>query len=743
MKYQIKYIPYLIAVLCSSMAYAEHYSPQVEVLDSKDIPLPSIANPVMEARDLIRLRAQTSDTARLLEDFAGVSLYGAGGVSSLPSIHGMADDRIRIRVDGMDLISGCANHMNSPLSYIDPSNVASIKVFSGITPVSVGGDSIAGAIVVESAAPEFASSADKYLLKGQLGTFYRSNNDARGVNINALFATDTFSARYTASTVEANNYHAGGSFHSAGPAWQNNALGIQGNRLKSDEVGSTRFKSSNQNLSLAFKSDQHLFEIKLAVQQIPYQGFANQRMDMTFNRSERGQLKYTGMFDWGKLQLAAYHDETQHSMNFGEDKLLNYGMMPGMPIMGMPMETRSRNSGLSAKADYILSSKDLLKFGVEYQRYRLNDYWPPVANSMMMGPNTFLNINNGKRDRADVFTEWEHEWDKQWLTQAGVRLSRVSSNADDVEGYGMMDMMPAANFNAKSHKQVDHNWDTSLLARYISDETRFYEFGYAMKNRSPSLYERYTWSNNSSMNMNMVNWVGDGNGYVGNQSLDRETAHTLSATADVHSPDLNNRIRVTPYYTYIDDYIAAVPCANVYGSCASRSDGFTNLSLDNQKASIYGLDVSGITELGALEGVGQFKMRTQMSYTRGKNISTGDDLYNIMPLNAKFGLDHRFGQWSNLLELRMVAAKDRVDDVRREMQTSGYSIMNYYSSYDWEKVRLDVGLENIFDRKYANPLGGAYLGQGATMASDASGPAYGTVVPGMGRSLNIGLVLKF
>ncbi len=107
MKYQIKYIPYLIAVLCSSMAYAEHYSPQVEVLDSKDIPLPSIANPVMEARDLIRLRAQTSDTARLLEDFAGVSLYGAGGVSSLPSIHGMADDRIRIRVDGMDLIVHC------------------------------------------------------------------------------------------------------------------------------------------------------------------------------------------------------------------------------------------------------------------------------------------------------------------------------------------------------------------------------------------------------------------------------------------------------------------------------------------------------------------------------------------------------------------------------------------------------------------------------------------------------------
>jgi iron complex outermembrane receptor protein len=37
-----------------------------------------------------------------------VSLYGAGGVSSLPSVHGLADDRLRIQVDGMDLISPAA-----------------------------------------------------------------------------------------------------------------------------------------------------------------------------------------------------------------------------------------------------------------------------------------------------------------------------------------------------------------------------------------------------------------------------------------------------------------------------------------------------------------------------------------------------------------------------------------------------------------------------------------------------------
>ena len=44
-----------------------------------------------------------------------------------------------------------------PLSYLDPTNVAKIKVFAGISPVSVGGDSIGGAIVVETAAPQFAA----------------------------------------------------------------------------------------------------------------------------------------------------------------------------------------------------------------------------------------------------------------------------------------------------------------------------------------------------------------------------------------------------------------------------------------------------------------------------------------------------------------------------------------------------------------------------------------------------------
>ena len=101
---------------------------ETQVLDAmtvranRETPLPANAD-TLNAHEITGRRAYVSDTARLLDDVPGVSFYGSGGVSSLPVIRGMNDDRIRIRVDGMDLTSACGNHMNPPLSYVDTAAV--------------------------------------------------------------------------------------------------------------------------------------------------------------------------------------------------------------------------------------------------------------------------------------------------------------------------------------------------------------------------------------------------------------------------------------------------------------------------------------------------------------------------------------------------------------------------------------------------------------------------------------------
>lgn len=83
-------------------------------------------------------RFATNDTATLLEGTPGVSFYTGGGVSSLPVINGLADDRLKISVDGMTITSACPNHMNPALSYIDPAALSQVNVFAGIVPVSQG-----------------------------------------------------------------------------------------------------------------------------------------------------------------------------------------------------------------------------------------------------------------------------------------------------------------------------------------------------------------------------------------------------------------------------------------------------------------------------------------------------------------------------------------------------------------------------------------------------------------------------
>ena len=742
---KLKRIPICILLAFAPAVFADEpiNTPEVDVSAEKLQPLPSLSNSELTGEELARLRTNTSDSASLLEGQPGISLYRAGSVSSLPAIHGLADDRIRIKVDGMDLISACANHMNPPMSYIDPANVESLKVFAGITPVSVGGDSIAGTIQVDSAVPEFAGPGEDALLKGQASTFYRSNNAARGVNLSATVAGEKLSVRYTGSAVEANNYEAAHDFKPAGLAATSSIPGGNRDFLDGDEVGSSYYKAQNHALAFALRHENHLLDLKLGVQNIPYQGFPNQRMDMTDNDSRQINLRYTGHYDWGNLQARVYHERTRHRMNFGDDKLFWYAnMMSGLPVAGMPMDTEGRNTGALVKGDVILSERDILRVGAEYQRYRLDDWWDPVANSgMMMAPNTFWNINNGQRDRYAVFGEWEARWNRQWVTQLGLRSETVKMDADKVQGYSMAYNAAAAAFNGADRSETDNNIDVTTLVRFTPDATRTFEAGYAMKTRSPNLYERYAWSNSNSMVMNMVNLVGDGNGYVGNLKLDPEVAHTLSVSGSWHDAAQESwGLRVAPYITYVDDYIDAVACAEVGKTCPSRTDGFVNLSMDNQRARLYGVDVSGNLALVQGTGFGSLGASGVLSYVRGRNLTTHDDLYNIMPLNLKLALNHRLGGWANTLELQLVEAKTHVQAVRKELETAGYGLLNFYSSYSWQHVRLDVGIENLLDKDYDYPLGGAYVGQGATMGT---GVMWGTAVPGMGRSINTSLTVNF
>ncbi|MFI3184769.1 MAG: TonB-dependent receptor, partial [Methylococcaceae bacterium] len=321
-----------------------------------------------------------------------------------------------------------------------------------------------------------------------------------------------------------------------------------------------------------------------------------------------------------------------------------------------------------------------------------------------------------------------------------------------VDRAGAVTALNAANaFNARDHERTNDMFDVTALMQFTPDNMSQYELGYARKNRAPNLYERYTWGARN-MDMAMIGWHGDGNGYIGNMDLTEETAHTVSFTAAFHKNDLWE-FTATPYFTYVNNFIDADRCLSASTAAASgckttpqtATNNFVYLQYANHDARLWGADVSGRAQLYKDKTLGEFATHTSMSYVRGERMD-GGNLYHMMPFNMKLSLDHRLKKWQSALEMQFVDSKSDVQAIRNETQTPSYILLNARTGYEWGKVRVDVGLDNVLDKQYYQPLAGAYLGDRFGMNPTA--PANVTVpwgrnIPGMGRSAYVGINIKF
>ena len=693
------------------VVYGERSAPTGTGGRGLDSPLASFT---LTGQPLAERAVATSDTAGLLNAVPGVTTAAGGGVSSLPVIRGFSDDQINVLTAGMAITSACGNHMNPPLSYIDPSNVGSIEVLAGLVPVSKGGDSIGGTIIVEPRAPRFATGPS-IEFHGGAGIVYRSNGNGVAANLNASVANKDWALDYDGSWTKASNYEAGGG------------------RI----VRSTLYEALNHTLRLSRRLDNGVATLTGGIQNIPYQGFPNVRMDMLGNHVGFLNARYQGAFDWGALDARAYYQHTEHYMNFLADK---YGGKTVTSTTGMPMYTRGDDIGWAVKAEFALTKTDLVRLGNEFRHTTLDDWWPPVAGIYPgMCCNTFWNINGGRRDRLSTFAEWEKTWSKEWSTLLGIRNDTVWMDTGNVQGYsavnGMVNYLrDSTAFNALDHAKTDINFDLTALARWKPTELVDTEFGYARKTRSPNFYERYAWST-GTMASRMISWAGDANGYVGNVDLKPEVAHIASVTLGLHDAARRDwELKVTPWYSYVENFIDADRHPQQLSTGA-----FPLLRFANHDAELWGFDASARARLWTNETWGNFAITGSLSYTHGENLDTRDGLYRIMPLNGRIALEHGLGAWSNALELQLVSEKTRVSNTRNEPTTPGYALLAYRTGYQWGAIRFDLGVENIFDQRYALPLGGV------DFADYKAGGSVGTIsaLPGPGRTIYAGVSMKF
>ena len=238
------------------------------------------------------------------------------------------------------------------------------------------------------------------------------------------------------------------------------------------------------------------------------------------------------------------------------------------------------------------------------------------------------------------------------------------------------------------------------------------EAGFARKNRAPSVLERYLWTPLSASA-----GQADGRRYLGNLELGSETSHQVGLTLMGHTT--NGLVRVTPFYQWVQDYIQGTPIA--------RTDpaGLPVLQFQNQdRVELYGVDLD--TRYDLLRSLG---LRGTLSYVRGRNLSTDDNLYRIAPLRGSVSLEHRWGLYQGTVQVVMADDQTHVSRYNNEPQTSGYALLNLRVALAVHRnVELSLALENVFDELYADHLGGINSVGGSDVA-------VGQRIPGRGRSL--------
>lgn len=730
------------AVAFAQSAIVEVPPVVVEVNRNSGQPGGEPANPTFVSRPQIaNYTPRTDDLARTLTNTAGVSLYRGGGVSSLPVIHGLNDDRNTITVlGGVPITAACGNHMNPPLSYMSPDSAGSVEVLTTNVPVSKGGDSIGGTIVVHPRDPVFAPAAaaasappelpthkaNPYgtlvapgvVATGSLSSFYRSNGNGFSVTGHANVATQHFDLDYTGSWAKSDDYRAGGGMR----------------------VHSTEYQAQNHAATLSYRNEGQTLSLSYAHQDIPYQGFVNQYMDMLGNNADTVNAAYNGVFGWGQIDANAYWHRTRHYMNFLEER----SGAPPSPTTGMPMYVNGDDYGYKLKAEINVSAADIVRIGNELHLQRLNDYWTPVDDMGMgmMCCDTFVNINNGKRDVLGTFAEWERRWSTQWSTLVGVRNDDVFMNTGNVKGYSMMYSADADAFNARDRAKTDINFDATALLRFSPAPGSDYEFGYTRKTRSPSLYERYSWSTNS-MAASMIGWFGDGNGYVGDIDLRPEVAHTLAASASFSDAAQGLwTFKVTPYVSYVQNYIDVDLLRPDMAMSMVAPAPMNILRFANHDARLYGLDLSGRAVLARTDSFGEFTLSGVAAFTHGERVDNGSSLYHMPPLNGKVALENVLPLWGGTLtsavEVVGSLAKTEVQALRYEPTTPSYAIINLRTAYEYKNVRLDFGVENLTDKLYYTPLGGIDIADWT-----AVGTPYHSPVAAQGRNVYGGLTVKF
>jgi hemoglobin/transferrin/lactoferrin receptor protein len=114
------------------------------------------------------------------------------------------------------------------------------------------------------------------------------------------------------------------------------------------------------------------------------------------------------------------------------------------------------------------------------------------------------------------------------------------------------------------------------------------------------------------------------------------------------------------------------------------------------KVRIYGAEFMGVFHLSE-----QWKIKSSIAYSIGKDQENNTKLDQIEPLSLVFTTSYNVDSWEFQTSITLV---DKKDDIAKKggVTANGYGVIDLMGHYNFsEKVKLRIGVFNLFDKQYA------------------------------------------
>ena len=593
------------------------------------------------------------DGADILKTIPGFSVIRKGGTDGDPVFRGMAGSRLNILLDGEHILGGCGGRMDPPTAYVFPESFDRMTILKGPQTVLHGPGNSAGTVLFDRDRARVSEPTAQAQLSSTAGSFGRF--DLFG---EAGFATPDFYVRGIATRTRASDYEDGdgNDVHSAYKRWSGTLA-----------LGWTPDDDTVLELTYA-RSDGEA-------------AYADRMMDGTkFDRENVGLR-----FEKHNLSPVVERVSAQIYYNYVDHVMDNFSLRtPPMNLAQQRLNNPDRKTwGGRVATDLRATENTLFKLGFDAQN---NDH--TLRNGA--GANALAQYKAAPRvtdatfRQHGVFGEVHHDRGEQDRIIAGLRLDRWKAS-DKRAASTVVNGSPLVSAGASRSDTLTSGfarWERDLLAKPATVYA-----GIGRVERFPDYWELISASKQSETT---------------NSAFRTKPERTTQIDVGLNYDDGTISTAFSAFYAHIDDFILTDSF-----DTGARFGKIGNPNLvRNIKARTMGLEAGVGWRFAA-----NWQADATLAYVRGKNRSDGTALAQIPPLEARIGLNWNNGIWSAGALWRGVAAQNRVDQGKGNIagqdvgKSSGFGVLSVNGGYRaGERVQLTAGIDNLFDRKYAEHL---------------------------------------